>query len=104
MYHASLTERSKREIYIQFSSRFSQLWCLVATIAFGMVWTCTKIEILTDARELQSCADDDLVKVCEQTENCRRSTLLRSLGSNEIVDASSGTPCCDVCSAIMYQV
>ena len=60
--------------------------------------------ILTDARELQSCADDDLVKVCEQTENCRRSTLLRSLGSNEIVDASSGTPCCDVCSAIMYQV
>ena len=45
MYHASLTERSKREIYIRFSSRFSQLRCLVATIAFGMVWTCTKIEI-----------------------------------------------------------
>ena len=45
MYHASLTERSKREIYIRFSSRSSQLRCLVATIAFGMVWTCTKIEI-----------------------------------------------------------
>ena len=43
MYHASLTEHSKREIYIHFSSRFSRLRCLVATIAFGMVWTCTKI-------------------------------------------------------------
>ena len=41
------------------------------------------------------------MKVCEQTDNCRRSTLLRSLGSNEIVDGSSGTPCCDVCSAII---
>ena len=56
---------------------------------------------IPDVRELRFCADDDLVKVCEQTENCRRSTLLRSLGSNEIVDASSGTPCCDVCSAII---
>ena len=37
IYHASLTEHSKREIYKQFSSRFSQLRCLVATIAFGMV-------------------------------------------------------------------
>ena len=45
MYHASLTEHSKREIYKQFSSRFSQLRCLVATIGFGMVWTYTKIEI-----------------------------------------------------------
>ena len=41
------------------------------------------------------------MKVCEQTENCRRSTLLKSLGSNELVDASSGTPCCDVCSVIV---
>ena len=41
------------------------------------------------------------MKVCEQTENCRRSTLLRSLGSNELVDASPGTPCCDVCSVIV---
>ena len=42
------------------------------------------------------------MKVCEQTENCRRSTLLRSLGSNElhVVDASPGTPCCDVCSVV----
>ena len=41
------------------------------------------------------------MKVCEQTENCRRKTLLRSLGSNELVDASPGTPCCDVCSPIV---
>ena len=40
------------------------------------------------------------MKVCEQTENCHRSTLLRSLGSNELVDASPGTPCCDVCSVV----
>ena len=41
------------------------------------------------------------MKVCEQTENCRRTTLLRALGSNELVDGSPGTPCCDVCSVIV---
>ena len=36
--------------------------------------------------------------MCEQTENCRRSTLLKSLGSDEAVTVSPGMLCCDVCS------
>ena len=39
MYHASLTETTKREIYDQFSNPRSHVCCLVATIAFGMVST-----------------------------------------------------------------
>lgn len=37
MYHASLTENTKKEIYDQFANPFSHIRCLVATIAFGMV-------------------------------------------------------------------
>ena len=37
MYHASLTEATKRDIYEQFSNPLSYVCCLVATIAFGMV-------------------------------------------------------------------
>ena len=37
MFHASLTEETKRAVYDDFTSHSSQLRCLVGTIAFGMV-------------------------------------------------------------------
>ena len=37
MYHASLSEQTKKEIYRQFCNPVSKLCCLVATIAFGLV-------------------------------------------------------------------
>ena len=37
MYHASLSEQTKNEIYRRFCNPASILCCLVATIAFGLV-------------------------------------------------------------------
>lgn len=37
MYHASLTESTKKHLYSCFSDTRSHLCCLVSTIAFGMV-------------------------------------------------------------------
>ena len=39
MYHASLTDDTKKHIYTDFSTPHSTIRCLVATIAFGMVST-----------------------------------------------------------------
>ena len=40
MYHATLTEETKRFLSQQFFLPSSDLWCLVATVAFGMVSIC----------------------------------------------------------------
>ena len=37
MYHASLSDATKSEIYADFSTQQSHICCLIATIAFGMV-------------------------------------------------------------------
>lgn len=37
MFHASLTDDTKTTIYTEFSQSTSQICCLVATVAFGMV-------------------------------------------------------------------
>jgi len=53
MYHASLTEQTKREIYRRFCSPTSQLCCLVATIAFGLVSLRIPVETCSEAHCLQ---------------------------------------------------
>ena len=37
MYHASLTEQTKKAVYDEFSKPASYIRCLVSTLAFGMV-------------------------------------------------------------------
>jgi len=37
MYHASLTEETKKAVYSEFSKPTSRIRCLIATLAFGMV-------------------------------------------------------------------
>ena len=48
MYHASLSEETKKAIYELFASPLSPLRCLVSTVAFGMVRQCN-IHIITTA-------------------------------------------------------
>ena len=48
MFHASLTDETKRAVYHNFTSESSPLCCLVGTVAFGMVSTtsikCCKLQ------------------------------------------------------------
>ncbi len=54
--------------------------------------------ILTNAKELKTCSDDALSANCKQKENCRRRSLMESLGSHE--NFSYSGQCCDVCSTV----
>lgn len=54
--------------------------------------------MLTNAKELQLCKDNALSDYCKSKENCRRKSLVSSLGSEG--DFSSTRRCCDVCSAV----
>ena len=40
MYHASLTEETRKQVYVDFSRPDSKIRVLVATVAFGMVCQC----------------------------------------------------------------
>ena len=37
VYHASLTEETKKAVYVEFCRPGSQIHCLIATVAFGLV-------------------------------------------------------------------
>ena len=56
VYHASLTQHTKRAIQDAFSSAGSSLRCLVATVAFGMV-----CRIVTNLRIDHDCVSVNLI-------------------------------------------
>ena len=43
--------------------------------------------------------DPDVKLFCLEKENCRRTTMLRSIGSKEVIDRSTSVPC-DVCDSV----
>ena len=45
IYHADLTPSFKFSVYQQFSALTSRVWCLVATVAFGMVCVPTLLTV-----------------------------------------------------------
>ena len=52
--------------------------------------------VFTDSRDMAKKEDEDLKSFCSDKENCRRSVLVKALGSREQIRLPDSGVCCDI--------